>query len=118
MKYLCLVRFDDKDIANFTEQEWQQMTRDSIAYDVDLKARGHMIMAEALQAITTGAIVRKRNGKLSATDGPYAETKEQIAGFILVEARDLNEAIAIAGDIPLAKIGSIEVRPILNLTAD
>ena len=118
MKYLCLVRFDDKDIANFSESDWQQMTRDSMAYDVDLKARGHMVLAAALQSPTSGAIVRTRNGKLSATDGPYAETKEQVAGFILIEARDLNEAITIAGGIPLAKIGSIEVRPTMDISAD
>ena len=116
MRYLCLVCFDGKEIDNFTAEEWRQMQRDSANYDAELERSGHMVRAEALESIETATTVRMRNGKLSATDGPFAETKEQVAGFILIEAVDLNEAIRIAGGIPLARIGSVEVRPIMDFT--
>lgn len=114
MRYLCLVCFDTKAIDSFNPEEWRQIQRDSGDYDAELERSGHMVMAQALQSIETATTVRLRNGKLSATDGPFAETKEQVAGFILIEAADLNEAIRIAGGIPLARIGSVEVRPIFT----
>jgi hypothetical protein len=119
MKYLCLVCFDGKQAdATMTKSDWDALTRESIAYDQELMRTGHFVAAEALQSVDTATTVRMRNGKMSATDGPFAETKEQVAGFILIEARDLNEAIQVASRIPLAKIGSIEVRPILALVVD
>lgn len=114
MKYLCLVCFDGKEMDKFTAEEWKQLQRDSANYDEELTTSGHMILAQALASIETATTVRSRNGKVSATDGPFAETKEQVAGFILIEASDLNEAIRIAGGIPLARIGSVEVRPIMD----
>lgn len=117
MRYLCLVCFDTKAIDSFNPEEWRQIQRDSGDYDAELERSGHMVMAQALQSIETATTVRLRNGKLSATDGPFAETKEQVAGFILIEAADLNEAIRIAGGIPLARIGSVEVRPIFTTSS-
>ena len=114
MKYLCLVCFDGKEIDKFTADGWKEMQRASAAYDDELAHSGHYIMAQALESIDSATTVRVRNGKMSTTDGPFAETKEQVAGFILIEAADLNEAIRIAGGIPLATIGSIEVRPIMD----
>ena len=114
MRYLCLVCFDAKEIDNLPAEDWKQIQRASGAYDRELERSGHMVLAEALASVDTATTVRKRNGKISTTDGPFAETKEHVAGFILIEAADLDEAIRIAGDIPLAAIGSVEVRPIMD----
>jgi hypothetical protein len=86
-----------------------------LAYDDALRRAGHLVVAHALQPVEAATTVRVRNGKLSTTDGPFAETKEQLGGFILIEARDLNEAIQVAAKIPLARRGSIEVRPIREI---
>jgi hypothetical protein len=116
MKYLCLVCFDGKRAdATMSKSDWDQLTRDSIAYDQELVRNGAYITSAALQSIDTATTVRMRNGKVSATDGPFAETKEQVAGFILINAANLDEAIAVASKIPIAKMGSIEVRPIMDL---
>jgi hypothetical protein len=118
MKYLCLVCFDGKQAnATMSKSDWDQLTRDSIDYDQELMRKRKFAAAEALQSIDTATTVRMRNGKVSATDGPFAETKEQVAGFILVNAENLDEAIAIASKIPLARIGSVEVRPVMDLVA-
>lgn len=114
MRYLCLVCFDGKVMESLSAEEWRQIQRDSAAYDDELKRSGHFVAAEALESSDTATTVRMRNGKLSSTDGPFAETKEQVAGFILIEAADLNEAIRIGGGIPLARIGSVEVRPVFD----
>ena len=84
-------------------------------YDQELGRSGHRIAAEALEPVRTAATVRIRNGNISVTDGPFAETKEQLAGFYLVESRDLNEAIQLASKIPAARVGSVEVRPVRQL---
>src|SRR5512144_1241832 len=83
-----------------------------LAYDEQIRASGHCIASEALQSVQTATTVRIRNGKVSVTDGPFAETKEQLAGFYMIEARDLNEAIQLASKIPPARVGCVEVRPI------
>jgi hypothetical protein len=85
-----------------------------MAYDRFLEARGNLIMAQALEAPQTAVTIRVRNGKLSSTDGPFAETREILAGFVLIE-RDLNEAIGLAEKIPLAAIGSVEIRPVMQM---
>lgn len=108
MKYLCLVYSDEKKLEGFADEE-------CVAYDESLRANGRCIASEALQPVETATTVRVRNGKMSVTDGPFAETKEQLTGFYLVDARDLNEAIQIAGNIPPARVGSIEVRPVRQL---
>jgi hypothetical protein len=89
----------------------QDIDRRSMAYDRDLEQRGHYIVSQAVQHGDSAVLVRVREGKLSTTDGPSIETKEQMAGFILIDARDLNQAIEIAAGIPLAELGTIEVRP-------
>jgi hypothetical protein len=105
MKYLCLVYLEEKRLEEVSDQH-------CVAFDQSIRDSGHCIASEALQSVQTATTVRLRNGKVSITDGPFAETKEQLAGFYLVEARDLNEAIQIASRIPPAAVGSIEVRPI------
>lgn len=80
-----------------------------------VQGSGRMVAAEALESVQTATTVRMRHGKLSITDGPFAETKEQLAGFYLIEAKDLNEAIQVAEDIPAARVGSVEVRPVRQL---
>jgi hypothetical protein len=105
MKYLCLVYGEEAQIADLDDDE-------CLAYDRALRESGRCIASEALEPVTTATTVRVRHGKVSVSDGPFAETKEQLAGFYLVEARDLNEAISLAAKIPPARIGSIEVRPI------
>ena len=111
MRYVCLVHFDVPTTdARISEAERRQIDIDSLAYDDELKANGNLVVAEALQPPETAALVRVRDGAMSVTDGPFIETKEQLAGFILIEARDLNDAIRIAAGIPLAKYGTIEVR--------
>ena len=107
MKYLCLVYGEEKAIQSMND-------RHCLDYDEAIRASGHCIASEALQPVATATTVRVRNGKVSVTDGPFAETKECLAGFYLVEARDLNEAIAIAGKTPMAEMGSIEVRAIYD----
>ena len=105
MKYLCLVYGEEKNIQTMDDHE-------CLAFDQGLRAGGKCIASEALQPVETATTLRVRNGKLSVSDGPFAETKEQLAGFYLVEARDLNEAIQLASKIPPARVGSIEVRPV------
>ncbi len=105
MKYLCLVYLDEKRLEELPD-------KDCVEYDAAIRKSGHCIASDALESVQTATTVRVRNGKLSVTDGPFAETKEQLAGFYMIEARDLNEAIQIASKIPPARVGSIEVRPI------
>ena len=112
MRYLCQVWFEPSVLERMTNEEKQTLDRDSAAYDRHLEASGHMIHAEALQHPGAAVTVKVRNSEMSVTDGPYAETKEQLGGFILIEAKDLNDAIRVAAGIPLARYGSIEVRPI------
>jgi hypothetical protein len=92
--------------------ESDTMVAEYMAFSDSIQKSGHFVGGNRLQPIDTATTVRVRNGKLSATDGPFAETKEQLGGYYLVEARDLNEAIQLAGRIPGARLGSIEVRPI------
>jgi hypothetical protein len=108
MKYLCLVYMDEKLLEEVPDRECK-------AFSDGLSSSGRRIAAEALQSVHTATTVRVRNGKVSVTDGPFAETKEQLAGFYLVDAKDLNEAIVIASRIPPARVGSIEVRPVREL---
>ena len=109
MKYLCLVYLDEKRLDEISDSECK-------ACGDGFRKGGYAIAAEALQPVHTATTVRVRNGNLSVTDGPFAETKEQLAGFYLVDARDLNEAIQLAAKIPPARVGSIEVRPVRELS--
>ncbi len=105
MKYLCLVFLDEKRLEECSDSE-------CLAYDAAVRKSGHCIASEALQSVQTATTVRVRNGKVSVTDGPFAETKEQLGGLYMIEAKDLNEAIHLAARIPPARVGRIEVRPI------
>jgi hypothetical protein len=105
MKYLCLVYGEEQAISKMPDAH-------CVAFDEEVRKSGHCIASEALQPVSTATTVRVRNGKVSVTDGPFAETKEFLAGFYMIEARDLNEAIQIAARIPPASVGSIEIRPI------
>jgi hypothetical protein len=105
MKYLCLVYLDEKRLDELPDE-------DCVDYDAKIRGSGHCLASEALQSVQTATTVRVREGKVTITDGPFAETKEQLAGFYMIEAHDLDEAIRIASGIPPARVGSIEVRPI------
>jgi hypothetical protein len=114
MKYACLVYVDPAQMGRLSKEEGIALTDAAIEHDEELRRRGHLIYAQALQDPETAVTVRVRNGKMSATDGPFAETKEFLAGFMLIEAEDLNEAVQIAGKAPMAQF-TIEVRPFLDL---
>ncbi len=118
MKYLCLVYYDEKDLEAMPADEFAAFSEEHVVLDEDLRRSGHSIVAEALQPVHTATTLRIRNGKLSTTDGPFAETKEQLGGIYLIEARDLNDAIQAAARIPSARVGSIEVRPVWDLRRD
>ena len=115
MKYLCLVYSEETVLESMSKSEFEVFADEHVVVDEELKASGHSLVAEALQPAHTATTVRVRNGRMSTTDGRFAETKEQLTGFYLVEARDLNEAIQVAAKIPAARVGSIEVRPIWEL---
>ncbi len=112
MKYLCLIYFDEKRLENLPEDEGQACIRDSDAYESALRADGRLIAAHPLQPVAMATTLRHREGRVFATDGPFAETKEQLGGFFLIEARDLDDAIQVASNIPGGRLGCVEVRPI------
>lgn len=111
MKYLCLVYLDER-------RQDELPDADCVAYDTTLRESGHCLASEALQPVHTATTVRVRDGKLSITDGPFAETKEQFGGYYLVEANHLDDALAIAARIPTARNGSIEVRPVWDVPTE
>jgi hypothetical protein len=114
MRYLCLIYDDEKKVATMPENESNAFMGEYFAFTDGIKQSGHYLAGEALQPVLTATTVRVRNGKVGTTDGPFAETKEQLGGFYMIEARDLNDAIQVAAKIPSAKIGSVEVRPIVE----
>ena len=118
MKYLCMVYYQESEMANLTQEQWDALNRECMDCVESLQERDHFIAGEALQPIETATTVQVRNGTTSVIDGPFAETKEQLAGFYLLEARDLNEAIQLAEKIPPARYGSVEVRPVRELKSD
>ena len=115
MKYLCLVYVDEKKLNALSKAELDALIEDALAYDDELRRSGHYIVSDALQPVASATTLRMRDGKVSITDGPFAETKEQLGGFILIDARDLNEALHVASKIPPGRIGTIEVRPVWDL---
>jgi hypothetical protein len=115
MKYVCLVYLEQKTMDALSPSEHAELDRTCIAYDGALRGSGHFIVSSALKPAHTAMTVRVRHRRVSVTDGPFAETKEHLGGFILIDARDLNEAVQIATNCPLAELGSIEVRPIMEL---
>jgi hypothetical protein len=112
MKYLCLAYEEESKLNSLSKNEWDLLRRETLDYVEELRQKGYLILAEPLQSVQTASTVRVRNGKLSITDGPFAETKETLGGFFLIDARDLNDAIKVASKWPSARLGSIEVRPI------
>jgi hypothetical protein len=113
MKYLCLIYDEEKKLAAMPKNDSDAFMGEYFAFSNAIRQSGHFVAGDALKSVQTATTVRVRNGKQSTTDGPFAETKEQLGGYYLIEAKDLNEAIQIAARIPSAKTGSIEVRPIM-----
>jgi hypothetical protein len=114
MKYLCLIYDEEKTLETMPKTESDAFMGEYFAFTDGIKKSGHYLGGEALQPVQTATTVRIRNGTLSTTDGPFAETKEQLGGFYLINATDLNDAIQVASRIPSARLGSIEVRPIME----
>ncbi len=112
MRYLCLVYVDPALVEAASEAERSEIDRQSIAYDQELERRGYYVTSDALAEPGTAVTLRRRGGRLSRTDGPFAETKEHLGGFILIEAPDLETAVAIGGRSPMARMGAIEVRAV------
>jgi len=116
MRYLCLIYDDEKKQSQMSKSEGDAMMGEYDAFTEGIKKSGHYIGGEALQPVDTATTVRVRNGKTATTDGPFAETKEQLGGYYLINARDLNDAIQIASKIPSVRTGSVEVRPIMEFS--
>jgi hypothetical protein len=112
MKYLLLIYENESVSAGMSEADQGKIFGEYMTYTADIRKSGHHLAGEALQPIATATTVRVKDGKTVSTDGPFAETREQLGGFYMVEAKDLDEAIALAARIPAARTGSIEVRPI------
>jgi hypothetical protein len=115
MKYLCLVFYDEAKLRALTPDQYQTLDDESLDYDAVLRHGGYLLAAQALDYVEAAAVVRVQHGKVMVTDGPFAETKEQIGGFILIDAADVNEAIQLASKIPAIRLGGVEVRPIKEL---
>jgi hypothetical protein len=114
MRYLCLIYENEKNWSTMPKDQTDAVMAEYGAYTQGIKDSGHYIGGNALQPTPAATTLRVRNGKVSATDGPFAETKEQLGGYYLIDAKDLNDAIQVASKIPSAKYGSIEVRPIME----
>jgi len=112
MKYLCLIYDSESTWATMSKEQADALMGEYFAFTEAIRQSGQYLAGEALQPVQTATTVRIRNGKLSTTDGPFAETKEQLGGYYLIEAKDLNDAIQVASRIPSAKLGSVEVRPV------
>jgi hypothetical protein len=114
MKYLCLIYEDESRFSSVPKDQIDQIMGEYRAFGESIKQSGHYIGGSQLQPTHAATTLRSRNGKVSTTDGPFAETKEQLGGYYLIEAKDLNDAIQVASRIPSVKFGSIEVRPIVE----
>jgi hypothetical protein len=112
MKYFCLAYEEERALNELSQREWQALRQETLDYVDTLRKSGRLILTHALQSATTAATLSIRNGRRSVVDGPFAETREQIGGFFLIEAGDIDEALEIAAKWPSARIGRIEVRPI------
>jgi hypothetical protein len=116
MKYLLLVHHDEETFSTINPDRRKQMLRESVELTHQLHTKGQYVHASPLLPASTAMIVRVREGKPLVTDGPFVETREQLAGYFLIHAKDLDEAIGIAGQIPGARIGTVEVRPVEEVT--
>jgi hypothetical protein len=115
MKFLFAIHHDERELDALPEEEMQALVDSALEYMDELRQKGHFIVSNALQRSRTARTIRVRGGKVAVTDGPFAETKEQLGGFFLIEARDIDEACALAAKFPPARIGVIEVRPVREL---
>ena len=115
MQYLCLIYDDESAGARMTKEEGQAIMGEYFAFTENIRKSGHYVGGNPLQSTKTASTVRVRQGTISTTDGPFAETKEQLGGYYLIEAKDLNDAIQVASKIPAARTGSVEVRPIMKM---
>ena len=115
MKYMLLVHHDEEAFGKFSDTKRQQMLEESVALTHQLHAKGQYLSASPLHPAPTAAVVRVRDGKPFVTDGPFIETREQIAGYFLINAKDRDDAIAIAVRVPGARIGTVEVRPVIDV---
>jgi hypothetical protein len=115
MKYACLVYYDEREIGAMPERAWDDLNAECLAFGEAVTQSGHKLGGEALEPTHTATTVRVRDGKVITMDGPFAETKEQLAGFYLMEAKDLDEAVQLAARIPPARLGTIEIRPVREL---
>ena len=117
MKFLCLIFFDERVLDDLSKRQYDALVDESLAYAERLRESHHCIAAEALQYAKEAVTLRARGEDVSITDGPFAETKEQVGGFLLIEARDMNEAMRVASGFPGARLGGVEVRPVKELRA-
>jgi hypothetical protein len=117
MRYLCLIYEDETIYTTMSKAENDAFMGEYMQFTQEITGAGQYVAGEALHPVATATSVRVRNGKVATTDGPFAETREQLGGFYLVDARDLNEAIAIAARIPSARNGTVEVRPVVDFSA-
>ncbi len=114
VQYLCLIYDNEKEWQKMPPAETEKVMGEFFAFTESIKKSGHYVGGNALQPTHTATTVRVRQGKVATTDGPFAETKEQLGGYYLLQARDLNEAIQLAARIPGARFGSVEVRPVME----
>jgi hypothetical protein len=114
MRYLCLIYDEEKKLGAMSKAESDAFMGEYFAFTEGIRKSGQHLAGEALQPVQTATTVRVRNGKVLTTDGPFAETKEQLGGFYMIQAKDLKEAVEVASKIPSARLGSIEVRPIME----
>lgn len=112
MKFMCLAHEAESAFDELSTEDWLALRQETLDYVESLRAAGHLITTHALKSATTASTVRVRDGRRSVTDGPFAEMREQIGGFFVIEAEDRDEAVRIAAGWPSARIGSIEVRPV------
>ena len=112
MKYLCLAYEEEHELDALSRDEWASLRKETLDYVEDLRRSGRLLVTHALQSVRSATTVRVRHARVLTTDGPFAETKETLGGFFLIEVRDLNEALQVAAKWPSARLGSIEVRPI------
>ena len=118
MKYLCLVYHDEQKLAALSTSEYDALMDETCAYVEEKRQSGHYITSHRLECVQAATSIRVRDDRLSITDGPFVATKEQLGGYILIEARDLNEAIRVAARIPPARLGGIEIRPVKDRASE
>jgi hypothetical protein len=115
VQYILFIYHSESDYARRSEEENVAISREYFKFTEDIKASGHFRAGDRLQPVATATTVRVKEGKVLKTDGPFAETREQLGGYYIIEAKDLDEATMIAGKMPGARLGSIEVRPIVSM---